>query len=600
MSLSSVFHGWSTRRTIRQQLTTTATISLVLFFGALVIFAHTTNRLLASLYESHRLEETLAAGKNLRRLLPSVETAVTAYAASGRPEFLLAYRTAGQAYQYETEHVYTLVVDDPPARQRFEKVLRYSDHWTSEYAARAVHDRRVLGRPEAWRAILESPEAHSTLLNFYNELDLFLDWQQQRLSDLRAEAEADVRRMVYLTLFLGVLGSLGTLWWTGWLGRTLTGPLDTLLAAGERIEAGRPVPPFTFDRPPEMVRLAENLHRVGGALEQVRAELEAFQHFVDRSPRSQGVDEIHRTFLHTTLSRFHPENVFILSADRESSLLEISAQLVPSVADTPTVMTQPLACPAVRTSKPFGVCDTAAEPVCQCEIQVPNTGSYFCAPLLRGGNLVGLVSVTGPARHWDEPRRQHLLRYTDHLARELATQSRLVHAQTQAMVDELTGLYNRRFAEEYLHKLIALSRRSRRSFAVLLIDIDHFKLWNDRFGHAAGDRLLRAFATAVLGTLRQSAIAARWGGEEFLVILPESEGEGALKVAERLRASVAETRLAEADATGVTISIGISVFPLHAGEETGLLGAADRALYRAKADGRNRIVMADSSLTVAL
>ncbi len=104
----------------------------------------------------------------------------------------------------------------------------------------------------------------------------------------------------------------------------------------------------------------------------------------------------------------------------------------------------------------------------------------------------------------------------------------------------------------------------------------------------------------MLGTLRQSALAARWGGEEFLVILPETEAEGALKVAERLRVAVAETHLDEAAAVGVTISIGVSVFPLHAGEEAGLLGAADRALYRAKADGRNRIVMADSSLSVAL
>jgi CHASE3 domain sensor protein len=339
MSLGSVFHGWSTRRTIRQQLTTTATISLVLFFGALVIFAHTTNRLLASLYESHRLEETLAAGKNLRRLLPSVETAVTAYAASGRPEFLLAYHNASQAYQYESEHVYTLVADDSSARMRFEKALRHSDHWTAEYAARAVHDSRVLGRPEAWRGILESPEARATLVNFYSELEIFLEWQVQRVSDLRAAAEADVRRMIYLTLFLGVLGSLGTLWWTGWLGRTLTRPLDALLAAGERIEAGQPTPPLTFDRPPEMVRLAENLHRVGGALEQVRAELEAFQHFVDRSPRSQGVDEIHRTFLHTTLTRFRPENVFILADDPQSHLLEVAAQLVPGLPEQPTVMT---------------------------------------------------------------------------------------------------------------------------------------------------------------------------------------------------------------------------------------------------------------------
>ena len=311
------------------------------------------------------------------------------------------------------------------------------------------------------------------------------------------------------------------------------------------------------------------------------------------------MEEIHRTFLHTVQTRFQPENALVLTADLQSNLLEIAAQLAPSRPDAPSVMTQPLSCPAVRTSKPYGVDDTTSQPACRCEIEVAHAGSYFCTPLLRGGSLVGLVSVTGPARHWDEPRRQQLLRYTDHLARELATQSRLVRAQTQAMMDELTGLYNRRFAEEYLRKLVALSRRSRRCFALLLMDIDHFKLLNDRFGHSAGDRLLRTFAAAVLGTLRQSAIAARWGGEEFLVILPEADAEGAMKVAERLRAVAADTRLEEAVAVGITVSIGVSVFPQHAVEEAGLVAAADRALYRAKGDGRNCVAMAASAVSVA-
>ena len=108
--------GWTARLTIRQQLGLTASISLLLFFGSLLLFAHTTNRLLGSLYESHRLEETLAVARNLRRLVPGVETSVAAYVASGRSEFLMAYQAAHLAYQYDVERVYTLLADSPDER----------------------------------------------------------------------------------------------------------------------------------------------------------------------------------------------------------------------------------------------------------------------------------------------------------------------------------------------------------------------------------------------------------------------------------------------------------------------------------------------------
>ncbi|MEE8201366.1 MAG: GGDEF domain-containing protein [Candidatus Acidoferrales bacterium] len=166
----------------------------------------------------------------------------------------------------------------------------------------------------------------------------------------------------------------------------------------------------------------------------------------------------------------------------------------------------------------------------------------------------------------------------------------LTRAQTQAMRDPLTRLYNRRFAEETLQKLLALSRRTGRPFSLLLLDLDDLKAFNDRFGHAAGDRLLRAFARALQESLRRSAIPARWGGDEFLVILPEEDLPGARLLADRLRARTAEIHLeAPLRHLPLTVSIGLAACPQHGTGVEQLLQAADRALYQAKREGRNRV-----------
>ncbi|MGH9787691.1 MAG: sensor domain-containing diguanylate cyclase, partial [Candidatus Acidiferrales bacterium] len=332
-----------------------------------------------------------------------------------------------------------------------------------------------------------------------------------------------------------------------------------------------------------------------------RLELETFENFVEHSPRQQGAAEIRRFFFDTVRAQLGPEQALVAAADAPAGVVEVTDRLAPA-PEAPSVMTQPMACPAIRSSKPFCVSDTARQQVCRCELEVPRApaaAGYLCLPLLHEGSLSGLVCLTGPAGHWNDERRGQASRYAAHLARELAVHERLAHAQRQAMVDELTGLYNRRFGEEYLRKLVALGRRFHRPFALLILDLDHFKAFNDSFGHLAGDRLLRAFAGALMRPMRQSALAARWGGEEFLVILPETDAEGGLRVAERLRAAIDQVRLEETPATPVTVSIGAAAFPEHGSDDRELLAAADRALYRAKNAGRNRVELASPVATLA-
>jgi two-component system cell cycle response regulator len=155
--------------------------------------------------------------------------------------------------------------------------------------------------------------------------------------------------------------------------------------------------------------------------------------------------------------------------------------------------------------------------------------------------------------------------------------------------DALTGLHNRRHLEEHLHAMVVGALRRRQPIGVLLIDVDHFKLINDTYGHGVGDEVLCAVAARLEAGLRADDVAGRWGGEEFLVLLPQTDLEGSMAVAERMRASVADDPVAVSDGTSceVTVSIGCTSTVAPSGEE--LVRQADAALYEAKAAGRNRV-----------
>jgi len=168
------------------------------------------------------------------------------------------------------------------------------------------------------------------------------------------------------------------------------------------------------------------------------------------------------------------------------------------------------------------------------------------------------------------------------------TQRRLALAEQCATTDALTGLPNRRHADEVLERLLAAARRTRRPLSVVLFDLDHFKAINDNFGHSIGDEALRATASATRELLRGSDHAARFGGEEFLLLLPETSADDALIVAEKLRAQIAELEVEGLDRE-VTASFGVAAYPDHEATADRLIEAADAALYRAKAAGRNRV-----------
>jgi diguanylate cyclase (GGDEF)-like protein len=222
--------------------------------------------------------------------------------------------------------------------------------------------------------------------------------------------------------------------------------------------------------------------------------------------------------------------------------------------------------------------------------------NYLCLPLAAHGDTLGIVYVecksTGVAAMVDAHiiPLQELVELVSISIASLNLRSKL---ENQSIRDGLTGMFNRRFMEIALDRELRRAERQKKPVTVMMLDVDHFKKFNDTFGHEAGDMVLREVAETMRLFVRSDDIVCRYGGEEFVIILPELATEAAMERAEVLRRLIGEISLQHRGQTlrQITISIGVAVYPHHGDAPDILLRAADRALYEAKHQGRNRVVL---------
>ncbi len=210
------------------------------------------------------------------------------------------------------------------------------------------------------------------------------------------------------------------------------------------------------------------------------------------------------------------------------------------------------------------------------------------------GELLGLLCVSTHGEGAEarlEQCRKLAVAIADGMSLALSNIALREKLRSQALRDPLTGLYNRRYMEDSLERLVRLAGREKKNLSLLMIDLDHFKKLNDGHGHAMGDAVLRETAGAILGSLRESDVACRYGGEELLVILPDCSIDDAAIKAEAIRARIQE--LSGHHGTSVSASIGVSSMPAITTQMADLIATADAALYAAKRGGRNQVKLAE-------
>jgi diguanylate cyclase (GGDEF)-like protein/PAS domain S-box-containing protein len=264
-------------------------------------------------------------------------------------------------------------------------------------------------------------------------------------------------------------------------------------------------------------------------------------------------------------------------------------------------------CWALRRGRVHLMADSASVPLCRHMGQALPM-PYVCIPMMAQGEALGVLHLQVSDRGSDLPEAtSKLLVESSRLAIVVAEQIGLALAnlklretlRDQSVRDPLTGIFNRRYLEESLNRDLHSAARKQRTVGVIMFDIDHFKHFNDTFGHEAGDTVLRVLGDFLQKRIRGEDIACRYGGEEFTLILPEASLDATRQRAEQL---LQEVKLLDLQHRGqalssITLSMGVAAFPEHGLTAEEILRAADAALYRAKATGRARVVVADKLLT---
>jgi diguanylate cyclase (GGDEF)-like protein len=336
-----------------------------------------------------------------------------------------------------------------------------------------------------------------------------------------------------------------------------------------------------------MIRAGRTLRRLLRSQAHDRGYAESSSEYTGRLQATEDEDEAHE-LLRRQLERTHPgSRAVVLSRNNSDDRLQPRTALTELGELKPALEhAVPRACLAIRFATGHSQ-GGAREPLMRCEVCGRLPGVSSCEPLVVSGEVIGSVLVSQPTA--TEPADALRIRETvAQAAPVLGNLRNLALAELRAATDPLTGLPNQRSVQDTLKRMVAQASRTITPLAAVLVDLDHFKQVNDVHGHDRGDEVLAAVGVAFRNVIRDSDFVGRYGGEEFLILLPATGTSGAVQVAEAVRAAIAAIRVAGIDRP-ITASCGVAVLPDDAGDAVTLFRAADRALYVAKSEGRNRV-----------
>jgi diguanylate cyclase (GGDEF)-like protein len=328
--------------------------------------------------------------------------------------------------------------------------------------------------------------------------------------------------------------------------------------------------------------------RLRSAVEPARDQVE----FADTLQLAEDDGEAHQLLQRHIERSVTGGNVTVLNRNNSADRLEA---VTPVPSESPLRQSlehaEPRSCLAVRSARVHSA-DHDRHSLISCPVCGECPGRSLCTPLTVGGEVIGSVLVNRTSRY-NPVEQQSIRESVAQAAPVLANLRNLAIAELRAATDSLTGLPNKRAVADNLKRMLAQASWTLTPLALLVLDLDHFKEIIDRYGHPVGDQTLANVGAAIRSALRDSDFAGRNGGEEFAVLLPDTDIQGASVTADKIGAAIAEIALPGMD-LAVTASVGIAAYPQHSTGSERLERLADAALYVAKRSGRNRVEIASS------
>ena len=546
-------------------------------------------------------DELATSAGRLRSALLDQETGLRGFQLTGSDAFLQPYRTGLRAERGAVDALLRngtngdlLVATQEASRQAYE--------WRANWAIPLIAMVEA-GDLDAARARAATGEGRL----MFDQVRGALGRVDLAIADVRADALASIEQrrdglvtvIVFAVTLYGATLLLGALWA---LGRVAV-PMHRLVSTAEALERGEPVH-FSSGRADEIGTLAETLERLRLA---ERHRYETVNHLAERSTILNRLSEL-ISYANdeaavvraggAALERLVPNRggeVLLVNPSFDQLRVHAVWGAVETPGDGRLAIDRPTACPGIRRNAVHVTRSALDAFSLTCEIHPLRSGSLVCVPMVALNEMIGVIHLERAEEDaFSEDDVHTASRVAEQVALAMANLRLMRRMETQAMSDPLTGLANPRSFDPLVERELAIARRDGQPAAIIMLDLDHFKQFNDAHGHPAGDEALRAFARTVRGSLRETDVAARYGGEEFAILLRNTDLEGAAVTAEKVRAAIEMTpiEIGPNRFVRITASMGVAASDRHGSDRVQLMRLADAALYEAKHDGRNRVAIA--------
>ncbi|GGJ53744.1 diguanylate cyclase [Deinococcus roseus] len=583
---------------------------LLVFAAVVVLLGNLLNSYYTLIQERYTQEQNQTQG--IMEALLNLETGSRGYVITGKTEFLEPFELGKKQFPSSIADVQTLILDGPRNRQQDRlKLLQDINDAGKDWLqyAKGLQQLRAVNFQQAQRLVTSN--AGKRRMDHLRLLMAQLQTVQMELLTSARNKSQSTLRIIQISSLLGMLlAALAALWQGLRLASRMTLVFQRMLQGTRAITQGDYSHQVPTHVPFQEARLvAEDFNHMAQklvlsrqaiqdsqttlthnnlALEKINSEITRLSSLSDQLQTCLTLQEAYHT-LTFLLPDFLPGSsgeVMLFNASRN----QLSQFVVwgNDPLNLHTLTMTPSECFSLRIGQPYEVHPDHKMMPCPF---MGETQNYQCVPMLAQGDTVGIFRVKNTEHRPDQ----------NQLTRNLAKQLALAIAnlqlrealRNQSIRDGLTGVYNRRYFEEAYQRELDRTARHLHPLGVLMLDVDHFKRYNDTHGHEAGDAVLKSFGQLLGRTVRSSDLVCRYGGEEFVVLLPETDLDTALKVAEKIRTGTEQMQPLTQDGLKlpfITVSVGVASTSSTTGET--LLSAADQALYASKKAGRNRVTAA--------